>query len=115
MHMHKAYLTNQTFDKSDFTRNPIPNADFEACCFTHSNFSDTDLSGYNFTDYIFEDCNISTARIVQTTFNEVVFRNCKMLGLHFETANEFLFTVSFENCNLNLCSFYQRKMKKNHI
>ena len=35
-----------------------------------------------------------------------------MLGLHFEYCNDFLFEVNFENCLLNLSSFYKLKMKK---
>jgi uncharacterized protein YjbI with pentapeptide repeats len=35
-----------------------------------------------------------------------------MLGLHFEYCNDFLFEVNFEDCLLNLSSFYKLKMKK---
>jgi len=34
------------------------------------------------------------------------------LGLHFEDCSDFLFSVSFDNCILNLSSFYKRKLKK---
>ena len=52
------------------------------------------------------------AKIMATGFQEVKFKNCKLLGLHFENCNDFLFSVDFEGCNLNLASFYQRKIKK---
>ena len=42
----------------------------------------------------------------------VQFENCKLLGLHFEYCNDFLFEVNFQNCLLNLSSFYKLKMKK---
>ena len=35
-----------------------------------------------------------------------------MLGLKFETCNDFGLAFSFENCNLNHSSFYQTKLKK---
>jgi len=35
-----------------------------------------------------------------------------MLGLSFESCNEFGFAVSFDNCILDHCSFYQAKLKK---
>jgi len=38
-----------------------------------------------------------------------------MLGLHFDNCNEFLFTVEFDNCFLNLSSFYKRKLKKTNF
>lgn len=34
-----------------------------------------------------------------------------MLGLHFEICNPFLFEVRFDNCQLNLSSFYKLSMK----
>lgn len=49
---------------------------------------------------------------MDTGFQEVKFKDCKRLGLHFENGNDFLFSVNFEGCNLNLASFYQRKIKK---
>lgn len=110
--MAKDYITDRVYEKTDFSENSLPIADFEGCRFIHCNFSGSDLSGCNFTECEFEDCNLSSAKIIQTTFNDVKFRNSKLLGLHFENANEFLFTLSFENCTLNLSSFYKRKMKK---
>jgi uncharacterized protein YjbI with pentapeptide repeats len=35
-----------------------------------------------------------------------------MLGLHFHNCNEFLFSVSFESCIVNLSSFHKLKLKK---
>jgi uncharacterized protein YjbI with pentapeptide repeats len=34
-----------------------------------------------------------------------------MLGLHFENCNPFLFSISLDNCTLNLSSFYRVKLK----
>lgn len=90
----------------------IPNGDFEGCRFIHCHFSGADLSGINFTECEFDHCNLSAAKIMQTTFNEVKFIQSKLLGLHFETASQYLFTVRFEHCTLDFCSFYQCKMKK---
>jgi len=106
------YITDRVYEKADFTVTDLPKADFEGCRFVRCSFSGSDLSGYNFTECEFEDCNLSSAKIIQTTFNDIKFRDSKLLGLHFENANEFLFTLNFENCTLNLSSFYKRKMKK---
>jgi fluoroquinolone resistance protein len=110
--MSKIYIAEKTYTEKDFLKDSLPKADFELCQFIHCNFSSADISGVNFTDCDFENCNLSSAKTIQTTFNNVRFRDCKMLGLHFETTNEFLFTVNFKNCQLNLSSFYRRKMKK---
>nr|WP_262712761.1 pentapeptide repeat-containing protein [Algibacter pacificus] len=57
------------------------------------------------------DCNLSSANIAGSTFQEVKFVGCKLLGLHFESCNPFGFAVFFENCQLNHASFYQMELK----
>ncbi|MBI5371544.1 MAG: pentapeptide repeat-containing protein [Sphingobacteriales bacterium] len=110
--MSKSLFTDKTFDHQDYSGTPLPDADFEACRFLHCNFAGADLSGINFTECGFDHCNLSSAKIIQTVFNDVKFINSKMLGLHFEATNPFLFTVQFDGCTLDLSSFYQCKMKK---
>jgi uncharacterized protein YjbI with pentapeptide repeats len=55
---------------------------------------------------------MTMAKIMATGFQEISFKDCKLLGLHFENCNDFLFSVNFVGCNLNLASFYKRKIKK---
>ena len=100
--------TDQLIEKN----NSFPAGDFEGCRFVHCDLGGTDFSQINFTECVFEDCNLSGCKILQTTFNDVRFVRCKMLGLHFETASQYLFTVGFAHSTLDLCSFYQCKMKK---
>jgi uncharacterized protein YjbI with pentapeptide repeats len=52
------------------------------------------------------------AKLTRAAIRDVKFTECKMLGMHFEHCNEFLFSASFENCVLNLSSFYKLKIKK---
>ena len=103
--------TDHHFDKI----NLLPPGDFEGCRFSHCDLQGTDLSGINFTECVFENCNLSGTKILQTTFNDVKFSGCKILGLHFETANQHLFSVQFEKSTLDLCSFFQCKMKKTRL
>ncbi|HEY5826187.1 MAG TPA: pentapeptide repeat-containing protein, partial [Cyclobacteriaceae bacterium] len=62
-------------------------------------------------DCEFRDCNLSMAKLRSTSLKEVKFKDCKLIGLRFDECQEFLFAVNFENCALNLSSFYRRKMK----
>ena len=39
------------------------------------------------------------------------FKTCKLLGSHFDNCNTFLFAVGFEDCILNLSSFYKLNLK----
>ncbi len=106
------YTEGKKFEKVDYTISELSKGEYENCTFFQCNFSNTDLSNTFFIDCVFKGCNLSLAKLNNTALREVAFTDCKLLGLHFENCNEFLFSVGFTNCNANLCSFYQRKMKK---
>lgn len=110
--MSHSYFEDVHFDREDFTVKPLTRGDYEGCRFTGCNFMGVDLSGFRFTDCRFEDCNLSGVKLIQTTLQDVDCEGCKMLGLHFEQCSEFLFSVKFRRCVLQLSSFYQRKLKK---
>jgi fluoroquinolone resistance protein len=42
----------------------------------------------------------------------VIFSECKMLGLRFDSCSEFGLAFAFKNCVLNHASFYRVKIKK---
>jgi len=65
----------------------------------------------NFVEYTFENCDLSMANISNTTLRDIRFNHCKLLGLQFERCNKLLFSVIFEECQLNLSSFYKMDLK----
>ncbi|MDB5253794.1 MAG: hypothetical protein JWP27_2963 [Flaviaesturariibacter sp.] len=103
---------NRDFTPADLPGKPLPKAEYDNCTFTGCDLSNTDLSGIIFTSCTFVSCNLSMARLSKTALREATFRDCKMLGPKFEECEELLFSVSFTNCQLNLSSFYARRMKK---
>jgi uncharacterized protein YjbI with pentapeptide repeats len=106
------YAEGNTFEKLDYTQVQLPKGDYENCTFLNCDFSSSNLSGINFINCDFKHCNLSLAKLNQSSFRNVRFESCKLLGLHFEHCNDFLFEVNFENCLLNLSSFFKLKMKK---
>jgi len=40
-----------------------------------------------------------------------VFSNCKLLGVNFSECNDFLLSLGFEDCQLNMTSFFKLKLK----
>jgi len=106
------YTSEKTFEKLDFTEMPLDKGEYEACSFTNCNFSGVDLSHITFSESVFVGCNLSMAKIYKSTgFKTVKFKQCKLVGLHFQHANEFLLAFEFESCQLKLASFYQLKLK----
>jgi len=110
--MERIYIQDKNFDKKDIPSKDLTIANYENCIFTNCDLSKADLSQRVFLDCQFDTCNLSTANLTKTAFKNVKFKDCKLLGLHFENCDDFLFEVDFENCFLNLSSFYRLKLKK---
>ncbi len=109
--MEEVFEEEKKFDTIDFTILPFAKGEYENCDFLHCNFSNCDLSAVKFTECRFTGCNLSAANLHKTALRDIVFKECKLLGLRFDTCNEMLFAVSFDHCIVNFSSFYKRKMK----
>lgn len=110
--MDKLFHKHQTYNGNDFTQSIFEKGEYEDCIFINYNFSNVDLSGVIFANCIFKTCNLSSAKLNKTAIRDAQFIDCKLLGLHFNDCNPFLFSAKFENCNLILASFYKLKIKK---
>jgi uncharacterized protein YjbI with pentapeptide repeats len=47
---------------------------------------------------------------MNTQLNQVRFTDCKLMGLDFSTCDDFLLTVHFERCPMDMTSFYQGRL-----
>jgi uncharacterized protein YjbI with pentapeptide repeats len=110
--MEQVFIDEKTFDKNDFTQNSLIKGEYEYCTFINCDFSNSDISDIKFSYCEFIGCNLSLTKLIKTTFRDVKFKDCKMLGLRFDNCNLFNLSFSFDNCNLNHSSFYQTKIKK---
>ena len=110
--MSQVFTQDQNFDKLNFTLDPLGKGEYENCTFTNCNFEETNLTEFKFVACKFRDCNWSLAQLHGTVLREVKFMDCKMLGLQFETCNDFGLSFSFENCQLNHSTFFQMNIKK---
>ncbi len=105
-------MFEETISKKDYTHEPPAEREFELCTFSGCNFSEVNLSGIVFQECIFTDCNLSNVKLPKTAFKDCKFVNCKMLGMHFEQCNEFLFEVAFDGCVLDHSTFNRLRLKK---
>lgn len=103
---------DETFDKRDFTGEPLPKGEYESCVFKHCNFSGSALSSIRFIDCMFIGSNLSLVRLDKTVLRDAQFKECKMVGLHFEQCDPFGLSFSFEGGLLDQSSFYRAKLKK---
>lgn len=51
-------------------------------------------------------------KMQSTSLQNITFKDSKILGIQFDTCNNFLLEFSFENCILNFASFYGMKIPK---
>ena len=109
------YIVDQVFEKVKFNEKALAKGEYENCTFKHCDFSNTDLSEINFAEVEFIACNLSLTKLYKTAFRNVIFKECKMLGMHFENCHTFGLSFSFENCQLNHSSFYKTKIKNTRI
>ena len=109
------YVEGEVLKSINFQDQPLTKGDYESCRFEACVFSNSDLQFINFIECEFIDCDFSTANINQTAFKEVSFTNCKMLGLRFDSCNTFLLEMKFDQCQLNLSSFYKLSLKGIHF
>jgi fluoroquinolone resistance protein len=113
--MSTEYIHKKEFVNIDYSTLAHIPCEYEQCTFINCRFTGADISGDGFDNCVFEGCDLSNTKLVQTTFREVWFRNCKMLGLHFDDCNDFLLSFSFEGCQLNMSVFYKLNLKKTHF
>ena len=55
---------------------------------------------------------MSMVKFNGTGLNDVTFKDCKLLGINFSDCEDFMFSVAFEKCVLDYCSFMGKKMVK---
>lgn len=106
IHIHK------TFDKVIAIATKVQQREFEGCIFKNCDFSNSDFSNNTFLECEFIDCNLSMLQLSNSGLQDVSFKNCKLLGIPFQSCNDFLFQVHFEACVLDYASFANKKMPK---
>ncbi|MFT6868250.1 MAG: fluoroquinolone resistance protein [Cyclobacteriaceae bacterium] len=112
--MSEYYVEGKEILGLNLTSETLSKGEYENCVFKNCSLTNGSLSGYKFIDCQFVDCDLSMTKLIDTSMNGVLFKSCKMLGLHFDDCKSFLFDVRFENCQLNLTNFYKVSLKKLH-
>ncbi|MFA5326179.1 MAG: pentapeptide repeat-containing protein [Prolixibacteraceae bacterium] len=110
--MIERWTEDQLFNGIDYSAQKLTHTEFDGCKFQNCDFSNSDLTESDFINCSFENCNFSNAKISGAGMKEVLFTGCKLIGNHFETCSDFLFSVNFKNCSLDYSSFFRKKMKK---
>jgi len=106
--MKESYIQDQTFEQGQV----FGRGEYENCLFRGCDLSEADLSQYSFINCTFDACNLSLAKLHKTLINHVHFKDCKMLGLRFDSCNPIGLSFSFKGCQLQHASFYRIKSRR---
>ncbi len=110
-----AFFQDQIYTDIDFTIEKLPSGEYDQCRFIHCNFSEKHLSNYTFLECDFEDCNFTNTRFGGTTLNQITFTNCKMTGVDLSSSNDFMLSINFTNCILDLANCFQLNLSNTHF
>jgi uncharacterized protein YjbI with pentapeptide repeats len=102
----------QTFENESFSDKKISNKEFEDCVFKNCDFSYSDFSFNTFMDCEFIGCNLSNIKLWNSSLKTVIFKNCKLIGIEYNKCEDFLFSISFQDCILDFATFNNKKMPK---
>ncbi len=105
-------IQGQTYDRISLTQTPLKKGEYEECMFNNVDFSEQDFSGFRFINCVFNNCNLSMVKLSKTGLQDILFKECKLLGLRFDQCSGFGLAMRFENCQLRHSSFYKCIMKK---
>lgn len=105
-----AYQSDKTFP--NLTAADFEIGEYDGCTFSACNFSNVNFHGSSFENCTFKNCDLSNAKVSGVSFQTVKFESCKILGVHFNSANPFLLDFHFEGCQLDYSNFFNLKLKK---
>lgn len=109
--MTELYYDNQTFTGVDFANQTPVTSEFDGCVFKGCNFANCDFSGISLIDCKFDNCNLSLLKLSDAGLKNVLFIECKVIGVDFSLCDKLLFEVGFEQCSLEFAYFFGNKMK----
>jgi len=84
---------------------------FEGCELVGCTLANATLRDCRFTDCRFLGCDLTMAKVPETSFREVVFERCKLMGVDFAEAHGLTFDARFEECVLRYAGFAGMKLE----
>ena len=106
---------DKIFDQVDFSGQSFYEIEFINCKFINCNFAYADINNSDFIDCTFDNCNLSVVKVKNAGFKNAYFLKSKITGVDFSVCNNFLFDFQFQDCIIDYCSFYGKKLKKTHF
>jgi fluoroquinolone resistance protein len=110
--MDKNRFENETFRDIDLSKHAIGPVEYEKCTFLHCDLSAADLSNAKFLECAFMNSDLSNAKTAKTVLRDLEFKECKLLGIHFDQCNTFLLSMNVDQCKADFASFCKLALRK---
>jgi len=107
---------NHEFYEVNFRNLKLENNEFHNKIFENCYFSESKFTNCQFIDCEFKSCNLSNTRFKNTSFVEIIFDECKLIGVNWTQAKwpiiKLNSPVQFYKCNISDSSFYELDLKE---
>jgi fluoroquinolone resistance protein len=105
---------NQDFTNLNLQQSLISRAEFQSCSFNKCNLSRSTLSECRFYDCTFLACDFSLIKPSGSQFRNSSFSGSKLVGINWLEGSK-QFSTDFEDCLMNLSSFFGMNLKKRKL
>jgi fluoroquinolone resistance protein len=102
---------NQEFKNVNLRQSLISRAEFQNCTFNKCDLSQSVFTECRFYDCTFQACDLSLVKLNGSYVRNSTFVGSKMIGINWIEASK-QFSANFENCTINLSSFFGMSLKK---
>lgn len=106
------YYTHKQFNYLDLNNGTLVSSEFQDCTFSDCQFQQAKFQSCSFTDCTFIACDLSMFIPSKSTFRDVKFSKCRLLGVDWGKASwgkhslhSLLKSLDFNDCVINFSSF----------
>jgi|VirMetMinimDraft_7_1064189.scaffolds.fasta_scaffold41608_3 uncharacterized protein YjbI with pentapeptide repeats len=109
--MEEVYHIDKEFKNITYTDNVISEREFVNCVFQNCTLAKLTFEDCYFENCRFEDSDLTMVNVKGSSFRDVTFEGCKMLGILWDEAATPVM-VNFEECVLSFSNFWGLSLKK---
>jgi len=106
----KNEFENVTFKDLQLSEADLASKTFDDCVFMDCEFIDCSFRSVIINNCEFRNCNLSNLALTNSKMGEVLFTECKLVGLNFSSCKKLLFSIKLDRCISHMCNFSGLKM-----
>jgi len=101
------------FSKLNYQEKVVKDVEFEECQFDECNFLKASFENCNFINCIFKNSDLSLIKLINSSFDEIKFEDCKLIGVDWTKIKQKILPtiIQFDSCKIDLSSFFGLKLE----